>query len=278
MATRVGFVGLGRIGRPMAFNIVNAGFDLMVFDVREEALKDFEHCGAKLAHFPKEVGSHGEIIELAVVDDAQVEEVVLGRGGLLEGARPGSIIAIHSTISLRTVKEVARLAEENGVGILDAQVSGGEMGAQQRQLCYMVGGEREALEKCRPVFAASGANIFHMGTLGSGATAKAILQVVVCINMLAVGEAEYLCEKAGVDFTALQEALRVSSGQSFVLDHWLERFKRPTDPMSVRQKRTDIFCKSLFPVLELARDLGLSLPGAALALERLSWIMGVERK
>ena len=278
MATRVGFVGLGRIGRPMAFNIVNAGFDLMVFDVREEALKDFEHCGAKLARFPKEVGSHGEIIELAVVDDAQVEEVVLGRGGLLEGARPGSIIAIHSTISLKTVKEVARLAEENGVGILDAQVSGGEMGAQQRQLCYLVGGEREALEKCRPVFEASGANIFHMGTLGSGATAKAILQVVVCINMLAVGEAEYLCEKGGVDFTALQEALRVSSGQSFVLDHWLERFKRPNDPMSVRQKRTDIFCKSLFPALELARDLDLSLPGAALALERLSWIMGVERK
>ncbi len=278
MATRVGFVGLGRIGRPMAFNIVNAGFDLMVFDVRGEALKDFEHCGAKLARFPKEVGSHGEIIELAVVDDAQVEEVVLGRGGLLEGARPGSIIAIHSTISLKTVKEVARLAEKNGVRILDAQVSGGEMGAQQRQLCYMVGGEREALEKCRPVFEASGANIFYMGTLGSGATAKAILQVVVCINMLAVGEAEYLCEKTGVDFQALQEALRVSSGQSFVLDHWLERFKRPNDPISVRQKRTDIFCKSLFPALELARDLDLSLPGAALALERLSWIMGVERK
>ena len=126
------------------------------------------------------------------------------------------------------------------------------------------------------MLAASAAHVFHMGELGSGATAKMILQVVVCINMLGASEAELLADKCGLDFRALQEVLRVSSGQSFVVDHWLERFKRPDDPLAVRQRRTEVFCESLSPALLSARDLDFSLPGAALAQRILRRIMGLD--
>ena len=275
MTTKVGFIGLGRMGFPMASNIAEAGFDLMVYDIRKEPLNELARLGARVARSSKEVASHAEIIEVAVVDDAQVEDVVLDTDGVLASARADSVVAIHSTVNPNTIMKLARVAEERGVHILDAQISGGERGAQEKQLCYMVGGEKETLERCRPLFLTSGTNIFHVGGLGSGAKAKMILQVVVCINMLAAGEAEHLCQTSGVDFQALGEIFRLSSSQSFVLDHWFERFKRPNDLMAVRQKRTEVFSKSLSPALELAGDLGLSLPGAALALERLPYIMGI---
>jgi 3-hydroxyisobutyrate dehydrogenase-like beta-hydroxyacid dehydrogenase len=125
------------------------------------------------------------------------------------------------------------------------------------------------------VLAASGSHIFHIGELGSGAIAKMILQVVVCINMLGAYEAELLADKCGLDFRALQEVLGVSSGQSFVVDHWLERFKRPDDPPEVRRRRTEVFYESLAPALLLARDLDFQLPGAALAQQLLQRIMGL---
>jgi 3-hydroxyisobutyrate dehydrogenase len=276
MTVKVGFIGLGRMGLPMASNLVAAGFDVAVYDVRDEPQQKLVQLGAAVAPSPREVANSAEIIELAVVDDPQVEKVMLGADGVLAGARPGSIIAIHSTIGPKTIMELAQLAEKQSVQILDAQVSGGELGAQQKQLCYMVGGQKAAVESCRPVFSTSGSNIFHVGGLGSGAKAKMILQVVVCINMLAAGEAERLCDASEVDFHALQQIIRVSSAQGFVFDHWLDRFKCPGDPMPIRQRRTDVFRKSLVPALELAQQKGLSLPGAALALKRLGWAMGVE--
>jgi len=170
---------------------------------------------------------------------------------------------------------LAQAGRAKAVTVMDAPVSGGEEGARQRQLCYMVGGGKEAFERVRPVLAASAAHVFHMGELGSGAAAKMILQVVVCINMLGAYEAELLAEKCGLDFRALQEVLRVSSGQSFVLDHWFERFKRPDDPLAIRQRRTEVFYESLAPALLAARNLDFELSGAALARQLLPRIMGL---
>jgi 2-hydroxy-3-oxopropionate reductase len=276
MATKVGFVGLGRMGKPIAANLLAAGFDLTVFDVRDEPVRELERLGATRAANLRDLGERAEIIVLAVVDDAQVEDVVLGRDGFLQTGRKDSTIVIHSTIIPGTVLKLTRAAEARGLRMLDAPVSGGEDGARERQLCYMVGGEKEVVERCRPVLEASAAHIFHMGGLGSGATAKMILQIVVCINMLGAHEAELLAQKCGVDFAALQNVLRVSSGQSFVCDHWLERFKRPDDPLAVRQRRTEVFSESLSPALNTAEDLGLSLPGAALAQQHLRHIMGLD--
>ncbi|MGH7773185.1 MAG: NAD(P)-dependent oxidoreductase [Candidatus Binatia bacterium] len=278
MTTRVGFIGLGRIGKPMAINVAKAGFDLMVYDVREEPLKEAARLGAKVARSLKEAGRHGEIVEVAVVDDSQVEEVVSGDGGLLEVAAPGTIIAIHSTILPKTAKKVSEMAEAKGIKVLDAQVSGGEQGARERVLCYMVGGDKDVVETCRPVFSTSAANIFHMGELGMGATTKIVQQVIVCINMLAASEAFFLAEKTGLNFDSLQQVIHVSAGQSFVADKWFERFKIEDEPLNVKRQRVEVFSKSLSPALDLARDLGLSLPGAALTQQLLARALGIDEK
>ena len=275
MTVTVGFVGLGRIGKPIAANILAAGFDLMVFDVREEPVREFVELGAKRARSLRNLGEHSEIVGVAVVDDSQVEEVLRRDAGLLQSGRRDSIIMIHSTIMPGTVHKLAQLGQAKGVTVVDAPVSGGEEGARQRQLCYMVGGEKKVFERVRPVLAASAAHVFHVGELGSGAAAKMILQVVVCINMLGASEAELLADKCGLDFRALQEVLRVSSGQSFVVDHWLDRFKRPDDPLLIRRRRTAVFSESLSPALLTAQDLDFSLPGAALVQQLLWRIMGL---
>ena len=269
----VGFIGLGRMGKPMASNILNAGFGLTVYDSREEPVRELTRLGARAAKSAREVAEASDLIAIAVVDDAQVEEVF---GGALAGSRDGTIIAIHSTVYPETVARLAKLAEAKNVWVIDAPVSGGEAGARDKSLCYMVGGDLANLERCREVFSTSASGIFHLGALGSGAAAKMIVQVVTCINMLGAHEAEMLAERSGLDFGKLQEVLHVSSGQSFVTDHWIHRFKLPQDPMEVRRRRTRVFQQSLAPAIELARQLGLSLPGATLVERLLPQIMGIE--
>src|SRR6266852_8121753 len=172
MTTRVGFIGLGNMGKHMAINIAKAGFDLMVYDLRAEPMRELTALGAKAARSADEIGAHGEIIEVVVVDDRQVEAALLGEGGALSAAKRGSIIVIHSTVHPRTVRKLAEQAAAKGVTLIDAEVSGGERGAIAKTHCYMVGGDKAAFERCRPIFATSGANMFHLGALGSGAITK----------------------------------------------------------------------------------------------------------
>jgi 3-hydroxyisobutyrate dehydrogenase-like beta-hydroxyacid dehydrogenase len=276
MPLKIGFIGLGTMGKPIAVNIAKAGFDLTVYDLREGPCQELALLGANIALSAREVAERSDIIEIIVVDDDQTERVVAGEHGLIDGARSGSIVAIHSTILPATVRKIAARCSAKGVEVIDAPVSGGQKGAQDRQLCYMVGGEAGLLEKCRPVFTTSASHIFHLGELGTGATAKMLIQIVVCLNMVAAHECELLCDKTGLDFKMLQEVLHVSAGQSFVLDHWLGRFKRPEDSAAVLRQRTEVFSKSLSPALELARDVGVSLPGSALAQTLLKRVMGVD--
>ena len=272
----VGFIGLGRMGNPMAINILNAGFGLTVFDSRAQPISELVGFGACAAKSAREVAEAADLIAIAVVDDAQVEAVCGGDRGALEGSRAGAIMAIHSTVYPETVTKLAKLAEAKHVRVIDSPVSGGEIGAREKSLCYMVGGELAALERCREVFSTSASEIFHMGALGNGAAAKMIVQVVTCINMLGAHEAETLAERSGLDFAKLQKVLHVSSAQSFVTDNWLQRFKLAQDPMEVRRRRTQVFQKSLAPAIEAARQMGLSLPGADLVERLLPQIMGTE--
>jgi 3-hydroxyisobutyrate dehydrogenase len=276
--SNIGFIGLGRIGKPMAKNIFDAGYDLTVYDLREEAVTELVKRGAVAAQSPRDVAARAEMIALAVVDDTQVEEVLTGAHGVFETALPGSIVAIHSTVLPQNVKRMAEIFVRKGVHVIDAPVSGGETGAREKALCYMVGGAVELLERCREVFSTSAAEIVHMGELGSGAAAKLIVQVVTCLNMLAAHEAESVAGQTGLDFVALQKVLHLSSGQSFVVDNWLDRFKLGQDPMEVRRRRTEVFQKSLAPALELARQLGFSLAGAELAQSLMARIMGIENE
>jgi len=278
MATRVGFIGLGNIGKPMAMNGARAGFDLMVYDLREEPLKELAALGATIARSAREVGEHGEVIELVVVDDAQVEAVILGEGGILNGAKPGAVIAIHSTVHPKTVRKIAELAKEKGVGVIDAQISGGARGAQAQTLCYMVGGDKALLEKCRPVFATSGAHIFHLGELGMGAVAKLAHNLIVYVNMLAASEGIRLGEKAGLDLKALQDVVHASAGQSRVADSWLQqrtlRDTYTTGPQGLMQ----LIHKDLRLALELGHDLGLPLPGAALTQQLIARVLEIKEE
>lgn len=272
----VGFVGLGRMGKPMAINILNGGFGLIVYDLREEPVRELTRLGARAATSPKEVAEASDLIAIAVVDDVQVEKVFCGDRGVLEGSCAGSIVAIHSTVFPKTISKLAKFAEARDVRVIDAPVSGGEAGARAKSLCYMVGGELATLELCREVFSTSASDIFPMGALGSGAAAKMIVQVVTCINMLAAHEAETLAERSALDFAALQKVVHVSSAQSFVLDNWLSRFKLPEDPVEVRRRRTEVFQKSLAPAIDLAQQLELPLAGTVLVERLLPQIMGIE--
>lgn len=273
---KVGFIGLGRIGKPMAVNILKAGFDLTVYDLRAELMRELVQHGAKAAYSPKALAEGADLVEIVVVDDTQVEEVSLGERGLVAGARADSIIAIHSTVTPGTVKRLAEIGKQKPVQVIDAPISGGEAGAREKTLCYMVGGDTGVLERCREVFSTSASEIFHMGALGSGAVAKMIVQVATCIHMMAAHEAELLAERSGLDFAVLQKVLHASSGQSFVADHWIDRFKLPQDPMDVRRRRTQVFQKSLGPALEVAQEMGLSIPGAIVVERLLPRIMGIE--
>jgi 2-hydroxy-3-oxopropionate reductase len=275
MQSKIGFIGLGAMGKPMAANIVRAGFELAVYDLREEPCKELAALGARVVASPREVAEKSDIIEIAVVDDAQAEQVVIGENGVVHGARTGSIVAIHSTILPGTARNIAARCRANGVEVIDVPMSGGQKGAEERRLAYMAGGEAAVLEKCRPVFVTSASHIFHLGELGMGATAKMLIQIVVCLNMIAAHESELLCKKTGLDFKMFQEVLHVSSGQSLILDNW-QAFKRPEEPEAVRRQRAEVFAKSLSPALELAREVGASIPGTALAQGLLKNVLEIE--
>jgi 2-hydroxy-3-oxopropionate reductase len=272
MVSKVGFIGVGNMGKPMAVNVVRGGFDLMVYDLREESLRDLAGLGAKVGRSSKEVAEHGEVVEVMVLDDAQVEEVVLGEEGVLSGAKPGTVIAIHSTVHPGTIRKVAERAKFKGIGVIDAEVSGGGRGAETRSLAFMVGGEKEYLEKCRPVFETSGKEVFHMGELGMGAVTKAAHQVVVAGTMMAVAEGMLLAERAGIDPETFEQVMHVSTARSFMADNWLGNFK------FMGWQKSDSFHKSVTPGLELAHELGLALPLTAHAQQLFSVYVGGEKK
>ena len=271
----VGFIGLGNMGKAMATNVIKAGFDLIVYDVREEPIKELVGLGAKVAGSPREVGQYAEIVEIAVVDDAQVEEVVLREdNGLLWGANRGSVIAIHSTVHPNTPKKIGPLATAKGVGVVDAQMSGGTRGATSQSLCFMVGGEKSSFDKCRPVLAASGREILHMGDLGTGSITKLAQQTMVLINMMSACEGMQLAEKAGISLETFQKLVHVSSGQSAIADNWLRFIE---DQKTGGPHRMELFYKGVVPAIELAHELGTSMPGLALAQQLLDRVIVPER-
>jgi 2-hydroxy-3-oxopropionate reductase len=264
--TKVGFIGLGEQGKPMAVNLARTdGFDLMVYDLRKGPVDELVASGARRAGSPREVGAHGDIIEVIVVDDAQVEAVVLGDDAVIASAWPGSIIAIHSTIRPATIRKIAATCASRGVGVIDAPVSGGARGAHTRTMSYMVGGDQELVNKCRPIFATSGVSIFHLGPLGAGMVAKLAHQVIVCLNVLAAGEGMMLAKKAGLDLPMMQEVVRAGGASSRVADNWVKH-----QPSANAGK---LWRKDLMLALECAEELGLNLKGASAAQQLIEKVL-----
>lgn len=275
--TRAGYIGLGNMGLPIARNLIKGGLDLMVYDIRDEPMQELARLGAKVARSSGEVGQHSEIVELSVVDDAQVEEAVLGEKGVVHGAATGTIVAVHSTVHPRTIKEVAARAKKYGVVVLDAAVSGGKNGAAAGQLTYMVGGDRDAFELAKPVFETSGAHIFYMGDAGTGSATKLAQQVIVCINRMSGQEGMRLAEAYGLDMELVQEVVHTTGAQSQVTDNWLKDYKqmRVGDDESAAHM-AHLFWKGLCPALELGHELGLSMPATALVQQTFPKVLGFE--
>ena len=199
LALKIGFIGLGIMGKPMSKNLIKAGHELTVFDIVEPAVKELEAMGAKIAHSSREVAAKSDLIITMLPDSPDVEKAAFGAEGVFEGIRSGSTYIDMSTISPVTSKKVAEVGKAKGVRVLDAPVSGGEKGAIDATLTIMVGGAKEVFDDCLPVFQVMGKNIVYCGEAGSGQVVKACNQILVAGVLETASEALVLGAKAGVD-------------------------------------------------------------------------------
>lgn len=219
MADRIGFIGLGIMGKPMALNLRKAGFSLVVHSRSRGPVEELVAAGATDAGSPKTVAQQSDIVITMLPDSPQVREVVLGPNGVIEGVRRGQVFIDMSTISPLVTHEVAEALSPKGVSALDAPVSGGQKGAIDATLSIMVGGPRTVFDHVMPVFQAMGKNIVHIGEEpGAGQVAKACNQIVVGNTIMAVAEALTLARKAGVNVAKVREALLGGFAQSRILD------------------------------------------------------------
>jgi len=261
MIRRIGVIGLGLMGRPMAKNLLKAGYDLIVHDINPKAIEEVVGLGAKGESSPKAVAASAEVIILSLPGDSEVEEVILGKEGILEAGRPGSVLVDMSTISPLTAKRMAEVLQKHGMEMLDAPVSGGQEGAREGSLTIMVGGKPEVFERMHPVLQKLGKNVTHIGGHGAGQVAKAANQIIVGLTIEAVAEALVFASKAGVDPEKVRKALLGGYAQSRVLElHGRRMTDRNFEPGGkVRSHKKDIEI-----IMSVARELGMCLPGTAL--------------
>jgi 3-hydroxyisobutyrate dehydrogenase len=258
--TPVGFVGLGIMGQRMAQNLLGAGFPLTVWNRSAGRTTQLVEAGARLAENPAGVAQASEIVFTCVSDTPDVESVLLGNGGVLEGARPGSLVVDMSTISPRATREIAARLKAGGVDLLDAPVSGGSEGASKGTLSIMVGGDAAQLERALPALRAMGKTITHVGGTGAGQTVKLVNQIVVVVNMLAAAEGLLFAKAAGVDLSKALDAIAGGAAGSWMLANrgpqvvagdW-----RPGFTIDLQQK-------DLRLALDAADEMGVPLIGTA---------------
>lgn len=261
MIKKIGFIGLGIMGNPMATNLMGASYQVTGYDIDQDTMNAMVEKGAWKALSPKEAAESTDAVITMVPDDQIVEEVVTGKDGALEGMRKGSILVDMSTISSSTAMRVAEKLEENGMEMLDAPVSGGDVGAMEGMLSIMVGGKQEIFERMLPVLQKMGKNVNHVGDHGAGQVAKAANQIIVALTIEAVAEALIFAKKSGVDPKRVRDALMGGFAQSRVLDlhgqRMLDRNFEPGGRVRLHKKDTEI-------AMSMAKELGMYLPGTAL--------------
>ena len=261
---KLGFIGLGIMGKPMCGHLLAAGHRVHVCDLSSESVEALCSRGAAACSCGREIAKESDIIFIMVPDTPDVEAVLFGQDGLVEGLKPGSVVVDMSSISPIATKEFARKLDALGVKMLDAPVSGGQVGAEQATLSIMVGGQSEVFEQIKPYFELMGKNIVHIGTNGDGQTCKVANQIVVALTIEAVGEALLFASKAGADPRKVREALLGGFAQSRILDlHGERMIGRSFNPGF----RIKLHQKDLNLALQAARNLGLSLPNTATAQE-----------
>ncbi len=268
---RVGFVGLGLMGQPMARNLQRAGFPLTVFARNMARARELIDAGASLAMTPRGVAETSAIVFVNVSDDAAVEEVLFDKDGVAAGARQGSIVVDMGTTSPTATRAFAARLRGQGVTLLDAPVSGGEIGAIDAKLSIMAGGPQAAFQRVLPCFQAMGKNIVHVGDSGAGQVAKACNQIVVSATLMGVAEAIAFARRQGADPAKVREALLGGFAYSRILEvhgqRMLERNFTPGFRARLHQKDMGI-------VLNEAQRLAMALPASTLAAQLLNSLVG----
>lgn len=260
----IGFIGVGIMGKPMAGHLLAAGHTVHVYDFIAEPVQELASKGAVACSSCQEIAQKSDIIFIMVPDTPDVEVVLFGKDGVAEGVRLGSIVVDMSSISPIATKEFAKKLGALGVKMLDAPVSGGQVGAEKATLSIMVGGEPEVFNQIKPYFELMGKNIVHIGGNGDGQTCKVANQIVVGLTIEAVSEALLFASKAGADPRKVREALLGGFAQSRILDLHGERMIKHTFAPGFRIRHQQ---KDLNLALQGARSLRLSLPGTAVVQE-----------
>ena len=261
---RVGYIGLGAMGKPMALNILKAGFPLTVFNRTAEKAGELLTAGAEWADSPADLARRSDVVFTNVSNTADVLSVVLGQSGVREGVRPGMIFVDNSTISPTGSREIYESLRALGVSALDAPVSGGEIGAQNGSLTIMVGGDAESLELVRPILNAVGKKITHIGGAGAGQIAKAANQIMVAAQMVAEAELMIFAQKAGADPVKVIEAIKGGAAQCWTLDVKPQRLFAGNRTPGFK---ASLQAKDLAIVMETARQNLMSLPGTAVSAQ-----------
>ena len=263
-ALKVGFIGLGRMGMPMSYRLLEAGFDLTVHNRSQGKVQEIAKAGARPAVSAAQIVEEVDIVLACLPDIGSVEEVFLGQKGILAGARPGQILVDHSTVGIGTSKACADAAESIGATFLDAPISGGTERATDGTLTIMAGGPEDSFNRVLPIFEAMGTTVWHIGPTGTGTTVKLVNQLLVGIHSVAAAEAMLLGAKSGADPELVFEVVNSGWGQSFMLG-------RNAPVMLDRnfegvRTQINLFLKDLKLIKELATDLQVATPGNDLAL------------
>jgi 2-hydroxy-3-oxopropionate reductase len=264
MAQTIGFIGLGIMGRPMARNLLKAGYSLVVHSRSRGPVDEIVKAGATAAASPKDVAAQCDVLITMLPNSPDVEQVALGPGGIIEGARRGLIFADMSTISPIVSKKIGKALEAKGVAMLDAPVSGGEKGAIDGALSIMVGGDKAVFERVLPIFQAMGKTITLLGPLGFGGFTKLANQIIVAVNLTALAEALTLGKKAGLDRDLLLTALAGGLAGSKCLEQKRANYVANTYSPGFK---VDLHFKDLGLIMESARELGVPLPTTAVVQE-----------
>lgn len=266
---KVGFIGLGIMGKPMSKNLIKAGHELVVMDRNLAAVEELVALGAVSAASPKEVAAQAEVIITMLPNSPHVKEVALGENGLVEGARPGSVLIDMSSIAPLASKEICEALAEKGMEMLDAPVSGGEPKAIEGTIAVMVGGKKALFSQFYDLLMAMAASVVYVGEIGAGNIAKLCNQIVVAINIAAVSEALTLAQKAGVSPDLVYQAIRGGLAGSTVMD--------AKAPMMMDRKfdpgfRIDLHIKDMNNIIETAHGVGMPLPLSAQLMEMMQSI------
>jgi 2-hydroxy-3-oxopropionate reductase len=274
MAERVGFIGLGIMGMPMARNLMEAGYELTVHNRSPEKAEELGKEGAAVAATPREVAQNSDVVITMLPDSPQVREVVAGEEGVLEGISEGALLIDMSTISPVVTEELAEALQEKGASMLDAPVSGGDVGAIEGTLSIMVGGEQADFQRAKPLFEAMGKTITHVGPTGAGQVTKAANQVVVALTIEAVSEALVLGSAGGVSAQKILEVLSGGLASNKVMEVKREKFLSHSFEPGFR---SELHHKDLGIALAAGREYGVVLPVTAivdqmlLSMRRKGW-------